>query len=150
MANFSHLDDLAVDNSSTAEFIFSRIMGTPVLTVRPAHRVNRDFLNEMLSASKEVARRIGKLEHEDTDFDKVRENDADVFARCIVTGWRNVVDSDGNEVEFTRDNCREFLLAIPEDMFDNLRTFCLTIDNFRAGRARPKLDPKEEKAASGN
>lgn len=149
MVNFSHLEKLAVDNESTAPYPFPRIMGVPVLTVRPAHRINRDFLNVMLAASKDVSRQAQKaLNGEDMQLDKVREQDVEIFADCIVVDWENVQDADGNEVPFSKEACVEFLSKIPEDMFDNLRIFCLNIENFRGGR-KP-VTKQEEEAISGN
>lgn len=149
MTDFSHLKDLAVDSTSTTVFTFARIMGSPALTVRPAHRVNRDFLNEMIATAKDPSRAVAKGSTDDEMLDQIRESDIDIFARCIVTGWEGVVDSNGDEVEFAEDHVRQFLAAIPADMFDDLRVFCLNIDNFREGRRR-SMDPQEEEALSGN
>lgn len=149
MANFEHLKELAVEHDSTTFYLFSRIMGLPRLEVRPAHRINPLFLNEMIRGSKEAARRLSSEEMPDQkELDKVRLRDADIFARCIVVGWENVIDSEGNEVEFTEDHCREFLMAIPVDMFDDLRVFCMLIDNFRTGSLA--ISREEEEALTGN
>lgn len=149
MANFEHLKELAVEPESTAFFLFHRILGLPRLEVRPAHRINRLFLNEMVRGSKEAVRRISATEAPtQEELDEVRAGDADIFARCIVVGWENVVDSEDNEVEFSEDHCREFLMAIPLDMFDDLRIFCMNIENFRAGRAT--VSREEEEALTGN
>lgn len=152
MADFKHLKDLAVDDTSTAKFRFTKIMGVPTLTVRPAHRVNKDFLNEMLAAPKKIARAAANRKSGDEDLAEhlsaVREGDVEVFARCIVVDWVNVFDSSDEQVEFSEENCMQFLRAVPEDMFDDLRSFCLNIDNFRRGRTR--ITSEEEEALSGN
>ena len=63
----------------------------------------------------------------------------------IVTGWSNVEDAKGKAVKFSKEVCRQFLIAIPGDMFDELRLFCLEISNFRE-----EMDPEELAELSGN
>jgi hypothetical protein len=150
MANFGHLKKLEVSDDSTAKYLFIGIEGAPMLEVRPAHRVNTLFLNEMLKADRRDIRSERNDDESVTDahLAAVRTKDASIFARCIVTGWSDVKDAKGKQVKFTEKVCVEFLLAIPVDMFDNLRMFCMNIENFRLG-AQP-MAAKEEEALLGN
>lgn len=134
MTNFSHLRSLQVQQDTTVEFTFYRIGGEPTLSVRHAGQENRDFFNAALKKSKQAARRLRGRQgaapsHE--DIERARREDAALFAKHIVTGWEDVLDADGEAVEFSEEVCLEFLLAIPSDMFTELRAFCLDINNFR-------------------
>jgi len=139
---------LQVENGATAKFPFALIEGNPSLTVRPATDVNVPFFNAILSRDKSAEREIAKgSDVTDEQMNAVRLKDIDLFVEFIVIDWENVLDSKGKKVKFTQDNCREFLLAIPVDMFNQLRLFCLNINNFRN---RAVMSDEELKALSGN
>ena len=134
MADFTHLQGLRVDDNATAEFCFYRIAGEPTLTVRPAHESNREFFNAALKKSKAAMRRLrgrkGQMPTPET-IEQARQEDIRLFAKHVVVSWTGVVEASGGEVELTEEVCRQFLEAIPSDMFTELRAFCLDIDNFR-------------------
>jgi len=79
---------------------------------------------------------------------EVRRQDVAIFVEFIVKGWSNVMDKDGKQVEFNAEECSDFLLAIPADLFDDLRAFCLDISNFRD--VEPSMDPEEQEELTGN
>ena len=149
MADFQHLAKLRVQDDATAEFTFFRIVGEPTLTVRHAGDTNPDFLNAVLKKPKRLqraARRARQITA--ASIDSARMEDIQLFARCIVVGWSGVLDSQGEEVEFTRENLIDFLTAIPPDMFNELRAFCLDIENFR--EESDMMDAAEEEELQGN
>lgn len=150
MANFGHLKQLEISDDSIAQYIFMGIGGRPSLSVRPAHRVNTLFLNQMLKADRRDIREERGDDESVTKahLESVRKKDSEVFANCIVTGWSDVIDEKGKPVKFTPKVCVEFLMAIPVDMFDELRLFCMNIENFRLGVT--KMQEKEEAQLLGN
>lgn len=44
----------------------------------------------------------------------------EVYAEAIVLGWDKVVDRDGNEMPYSRENCIKLLTDLP-DLFDDIR-----------------------------
>jgi len=150
MSKFGHLQKLAVTGESTVDFVFYAIDGSPTLEVAPATKANKPFFNAVLKKGKEAQRKLrarrGQMPTQ-AQLDEVRRQDADLFVEYVVKGWRNVVDQEGEPVEFSAQECREFLLAIPEDMFEELRDFCMETANFRNVDDMPS-DEQEELAGN--
>lgn len=151
MADFKHLAALRVAPDATAEYPFFRIAGEPTLIVRPAGDTNPDFFNAALRANKKAQRaakgRKGQTPTPES-IERARQADITIFADTIVTGWSGVLDAEGEEVEFNRENLVQFLNAIPSDMFNEMRNFCLDIDNFRD--APEEMDDEELEDVSKN
>jgi len=150
MADFTHLQSLRVADDATASFTFFQIGGEPTLQVRHAGQSNRDFFNAALKMNKAAARGARKQRGgvpTPEDIEKARQQDIRIFARYIVTDWQNVLDSEGNQVEFSEEVCVQFLQAIPSDMFTELRVFCLDITNFRE---EEMMDEEELEDLQGN
>jgi len=67
---------------------------------------------------------------------------AECFAEAVVLGWEGVTDRQGNPLPFTRENCVQLLLDLP-DLFADLRTQATNLSNFLAaeredmGKASP-------------
>ena len=59
-----------------------------------------------------------------------RDQDRVLFAKYVVKGWKRIIDSEGNEVEFNEKNCFDFLTCLPDWIFDQVRNFAATPDNF--------------------
>jgi len=151
MADFKHLAALRVAPDATVDYTFFRIAGEPTLTVRPAGDTNPEFFNAALRVSKKAQRqnrgRKGQTPTPES-IERARQQDIEIFADTIVTGWSGVLDSNGDEVEFSRENLVAFLNAIPADMFNELRNFCLDIDNFRD--EPDQMDEEELEELQGN
>ena len=154
MSQFDHLKALHVKDGDTADYYFEELGGTPYLTCAPATNVNKAFLNAVMKKSKEASRvanarrRLrGSDEVTDAAIERARLEDIELFVEYIVSGWGNVFNTDGEPVEFTKENCREFLQAIPPEMFADLRLFCLDVRNFRQETG---MDPDEQEALQGN
>ena len=114
------LNMISTDNGET----------NPTLLVRPATEVNKAFANEQMKmARKNVpAMRSGGLTValiEDT-----RDNDRVLFSKYVITGWEHVVEDDGSELVFSSGSCLEFLQALPDWVFDEVRNFCGNSQNF--------------------
>lgn len=142
MSQFDHIKARCVDDDATAPFTFEFLEDLPTLICRPATRINEGFFNAVLKAGKQAARKkkaIRKIKGKQKQdaaalkeaIKKARFDDIDLFVAHIVTGWEDVVNKKGKSVEFTPENLRDFLRAIPPEMFDDLRMFCLDIENFR-------------------
>ena len=148
MTDFSNISALQISETASTEFIFFGIHGEPSLDVRPATQENKPFFNAVLLKNKQAQRKAkGRRAQAPTaqTLAEARTNDIELFVEYIITGWRNVLDAKGKAVKFSKDVCKQFLEAIPGDMFDELRLFCLEIANFRE-----EIDVEELEELSGN
>lgn len=130
MVDFSNISKLEVTGEHTAEYVFEGLHGQPKVRVRPITRANKSYTNAMLK------RLAPSKKNKNTnitvdDIERHQKWDLDLFPKYVLTDWEGVVDTDGNEVEFTEVNAAAFVKALPADMFDELREYCADISNFR-------------------
>tara|TARA_R110002153_G_scaffold54447_5_gene151678 strand:- start:2348 stop:2821 length:474 start_codon:yes stop_codon:yes gene_type:complete len=157
MSQFGQLKALHVKDGDTAEFVFDELEGFPSLICKPATNINKAFLNAVMASSKQASRIAkakrkikGKQDETITQaaIDKARTDDIELFVDYVVVGWEDVVNQVGDPVDFSPENCRDFLQAIPPEMFTELRLFCLDIRNFRPEAV--EMDPEEQETLQGN
>jgi hypothetical protein len=53
-----------------------------------------------------------------------------VFAESVVKDWENVTDRDGNDLQFSVDNCVKLFKDLP-DLFSDVRNAASDVSNFR-------------------
>jgi|TARA_Y100000310_G_scaffold160698_2_gene160516 hypothetical protein len=136
--------DQEVEKGSTSEYTIYELADEPVLVVTPAAETNRPYYQTML-------RRMGKQQGRKISAAIVRENrddDRELYAKYIVVGWRGVMNKAQKEVPFSRENCADFLKALPNHIFDGLRTHCGELLNFLEDEEG--IDPDELEASAGN
>ena len=131
MAKFGNIKPIG---NKTAEFvIFDLDMGLPedpVLVVRPAGDVNRDYRNAVLKSLPQGRRRT-KLPSNDKADQMMHDIDMELYPKHVVVGWRNVREDDGTEPEFNEGNVRDLLTALDGvGVFAELRNFCSDVGNF--------------------
>ena len=111
MADFSQIKRQGVI-MPTARHTFYEIEGEPWVEVKPATERNKPFFNSLLKRQRR-GRRIVRGGALTVDVIKrARDDDRDLYAKYIVTGWGNVVDVEGTAVDLSPDNCLDFLHAI--------------------------------------
>lgn len=130
MADFSHLQKLAVTDESEAEYIFEEIWGEPSIWFRPMTDANTAFLNERVRLAVQRAEadqkgtkksRREKILSSDR-LEEDREQDRILLANTCALRWGTPPrDVDGNEVEFSAEECLSFLRALPNYMIDPCR-----------------------------
>lgn len=141
MVDFSNLKLLDVTDDTTAEYGFPFIPGNPSIILAPAHDSNEAFLNERLrlsiergeKATLEVRGKQKKTTPEEIKrtIEEDREQDRRLIAHTCARGWGVAPkDVDGNQPEFSPENCYDFLRALPDYMLDPLRNFAVNIYNF--------------------
>ncbi|UFK26769.1 hypothetical protein [Roseobacter phage RDJL6] len=130
MSQFAHLKKMEVQGGKTAEFKMHALEGTPVLTVKPAMESNKAYFNASLKASRSNMRSIRNGNVTAGLLDETRETDRELYGKHIIVGWNNVLDSSGKSVPFDRSVASDFLEALPNWLFDELREFCGTPSNF--------------------
>jgi hypothetical protein len=129
MSNFSYLKKLEVKDKTTKYTIF-QIQGEPSLILKPANESNKTYFNAILKRSRSNMRAIQAGHVNQVMIAEAREKDRDLFPQCIVMGWENVKDAEGKNVPFNREACTEFLQALPDWLFDEIRNFASNSANF--------------------
>lgn len=144
MVNFSNLRKLDVTSEAVARWTMVDVEGQPFLNVRPAGEVNKPFFSEMVRRTKQAAKAVNAGSIGSELLAQNRDADRMLYAKHVIVGWGNVVDAEGKAVQFSEANCAEFLQQLPDWLFDRLRQFCTSIENFVD---TPQIDTQ---AASGN
>ncbi len=131
MADFGQLRALEVTADRTAEFILHQVEGAPTLVLAPATESNIPLFNAALKHAGRTTNRVkaGAKQNLGT-IKQGRTQDRELYAKFVVKGWRRVVDVNGDEVPFCRDSCLDFLTALPDYMFDDVREFAREPSNF--------------------
>jgi hypothetical protein len=128
--SFNHLKRLAVTVEMTAEFPLHQLIGEPVLILAPATSANKDYFNGLLRRSRKNLRQIQAQSIDTSLLDENREDDRILYSKHVVKGWRKIVDDTGSLVELNEASCLEFLKALPDWLFDDVRTFASNPRNF--------------------
>lgn len=126
---FSHLSKYEVKADRRIEYVIDDIEGEPILILAPATSENKPYYNKVLrKTAKNPLKALKRM-----NLGTVRENrdqDRILFAEDVVKGWKRVVDGEGNDVEFDKENCFEYLTALPDWIFDQVRNYAASPDNF--------------------
>lgn len=130
MPDFSNLKKLDVDGSTAREYKFDQIEGAPSIWSLPASEENKPYMNEALRRVGKGSRGGRRAKRTTVDTVKAsRDEDKELFAKYCAKRW-NVKDASGLEVQFTPENCREFLEALPDWIFDDYRQWLNEATNF--------------------
>lgn len=132
MVDFSNLRKLAVSAQDTAEYTFYEIEGEPTLKVRPATEANGRYWSAVLARSSKNVRRARSGKITASMLKEGRTDDRELYPKHVVMAWTTApMDTNGDAVDFTAENCAAFLEAIPDHIFDGLRNFCSDVTNFQ-------------------
>ena len=127
--DFSHLKQLDVKNK-TASCPLYQLAGEPVLTVKAATEANKPYFNAVLRRSRRNIKAVQAGAINPAMIAENREEDRELFPAHVITGWTGVLDARGEEVPFSREACAEFLQALPDWIFDEMRNFAGNAANF--------------------
>lgn len=143
--DFSNVAKKAVQRSATAQFTFYRLEGQPVLEVKPATEANPAYMRAMLKGSTERVRRMKAGDLSPEMLEENRQRDRKLFPDHVVVGWPTApLDASGARVPFSKEACAAFLAAVPYDMFNELRDYCSTNDNFRPAADQELSEPERD------
>ncbi len=144
--SFKHLSRYEVPKD-TVPFEFYQIEGEPTLECLAATEANRPYHNALLKRNAKLAARFraGRVSRE--MLARNRDEDRELYAKFVVKGWTNVKDDKGKSVAFTPEACLDFLKALPNYLFDELRMFCIAPANFLAD---DEADDAEIQEQAGN
>ena len=127
MADFSHLKKLDVSVGQTTEYVFNQITvndKSPVLIVAPATEANKPYFNALLRRAGKTTRQVRSGSINIGMLEDNRTEDRSLYPKHVVKGWRDVTDAGGDDVPFSVESCTDFLTALPDWLFDELRSFC--------------------------
>ena len=135
------LDYLNVERV-TKELQLDWMRGNPVLIVRCA---NADANPEYRSAQLRISGNSDRADLEQSKtlvelLDLQRKQDRQLYPAVVIVGWRGMKDREGNEVQFTKKLCSQFIAMLPDWAFQRIRAFCFRVDNFVGdGMATPDV-----------
>lgn len=137
MPDFSHIKAMDAAPARTVEYKLYEIEANgviPTLIVAQANEANLPYFNEVLKGTGRMARRVRGGALTASMVKENRDEDRRLFPLHVIKRWveGTVVDADGTSVPFSRDNCKEFVEAIPDFAFDRLRGHCAETTNFLA------------------
>jgi len=145
MANFDNLKAFDVKADMSVKYEITEIrMGdnkTPFLMVQPATEANKPFARAQLARSNKRVRAAAGRGVSLEAIEGTRDDDRTLYPRFVITAWGDVFDTDGTPVEFSVKNCEDFLTALPNYIFDGVRSFCTNPSNFSA-----ITDPADDEA----
>lgn len=132
---FGNLKGADIAPQSKSKFVFYGLLGEPWLMAKPAHEINKPYFNSLLKRNASRARR-GMLNKtlDVAMIERNRAEDRELFAKHIVNEgpWGGWVDNDGvTEVPFSQEKVEKLMQELPAEQFDELRGYCLDLNNFR-------------------
>lgn len=133
MANFSHLKPMELTKDVTARYTIHQITvngKTPTLILKPAAQVNAPYFNELLKSASKNAKAISAGQVSTSMIDENREQDRLLFPKHVIVDWEDMLDADGTELAFSEKDCKEFLEALPNHIWDGLRNYATAPENF--------------------
>lgn len=142
MADFGHLKALQI-SETLAEYRLVQIEGAPSLFVAFAGETNKPYLNAVLRSLRGRSA-VSARTMTPAQLDATRDQDREEYSRHIVKRWERVVDAQGQEVRLSQQEALQFLQALPNWLFDDLRSFCANPANFLAeGTAEAEQQGKD-------
>ncbi len=127
MADFKYLEALDVPVDKTVEYTFHQITvngRSPTLIVAPATEANKPYFNALLKRASKSARQVRAGAINAGLIEENREEDRELYPKYVARGWRDMIDGGGIELKFSVSDCADFLNALANWMFDDLRNFC--------------------------
>jgi hypothetical protein len=103
--------DMIVQRFDTAMPLLAR-NGQPVAItlLGPDSDVYRSFTRKQVQ--KRFSRTNDSTKFAEVNFDEIESDTLDMLAACTI-GWKNVLDTDGNEIAFSAENARALYAGYP-------------------------------------
>lgn len=103
---------------------------SPVLIGKHAGDSNKPYLNANLKLVSRNSKRLMQGRINAAVVEEQRQDDRVLFPEHVIIGWENVFNDNNESVPFTLENCRDFLNALPDYIFDEVRGFFTNPENF--------------------
>ncbi|WP_299085059.1 hypothetical protein [uncultured Paraglaciecola sp.] len=127
MSKFNYLEKAKVkpDLVKPYELVDLEINGKcPVLFVTTSSDANRALFRKRLADAQDKPTRKKSKKVTEVDIEKVRTDDIELYAKFVVTDWKDVIDDSGKLVPFSEEACRDYLLSLPSYIIDPMRDYC--------------------------
>lgn len=133
MPDFSQLKKHELKNESTLTLYEVALSNgeAPEIKGKFAGESNKLYFNAILVRTGKKSRKIRAKGINANTAAETRKDDRELFPKHIITGWNNVVDAKGEPVEFTQENCAEFIAALPDHIFDIVRAHFSDMASFQ-------------------
>lgn len=141
MVDFSQLAVLEV-GQQTVDYEVYQIAGEPILKLLPASESTKPYFNALLRKSGKKVRAMQSSRFSGAMIKENRAEDRILYAHHIIKGWSNVTDANGQAVEFSAENVLDFLNALPDWIFEEIRRYASDIQNF-INEGEESLDVEE-------
>lgn len=148
MPNFNYLKKYEVKSDKTFEYEIDELDSNPTLIMVPATSENKLYYNQILKKQAKNPMKALKNMNRAT-VKKNRDHDRKLFPLYVIKGWKGVIDTDKKPVEFNMDNCFEFLLALPDWIFDKIRNYAASPENFIEDEVIEDLSKNSASSSSG-
>lgn len=147
MPDFSHLSKYDIGGEPVPYPLF-QLDGEPVLFLRPAGEKNKPYHNALLKRNAKLAARFRARTKITREMLKEnREHDRALYGKFVISGWEGIQTKDGEEAAFSPEVCKQFLAALPDWIFDDLRLFAVDPSNFLRD---DEPDDEEVETLAGN
>lgn len=128
MSRFSRFKKSEVDPDRVVKYVLVQLDGEPVLHLKPGTQANKKYFKALLNSAATQSRKSQATTMKTVEVN--REEDRELYPGCVVVGWEKVLDDQGQAVEFSIEDCRDFLKALPDWVFDDVRNFAGNPANF--------------------
>lgn len=142
MVDFSNLK--AYEPTDMVAYRLTQLQGSCSLNLRPATEANPKYFAAFMKRNAQYAKSNRRVTVTQALINDTRDSDKDLFATHVIVGWSGITDINGETVPFTPQNVRQFLDAIPDWIFDDIRAFASDPSNFVS------LEDGDESAIAGN
>ncbi len=126
MNDFSHLAELQVSDKKTKKFTFDGVKGEPYFMVLSATEANKEYFNDALKQQRK--NNIKKMSA--VSIKKARDRDRQLYPKHVIKDGGNLYDVKGDLIPFSKEVANQFLDQLPDHIFDDLREYCLEVENF--------------------
>lgn len=120
-------EKFSTDESIEKEGVWLDYGGGEKFLIARAGGANQKFVQRLQHLTKPFNRQI---QMGSFDEDQGRELAAQAFAETVILTWEGVKDREGEVMEFSISNCKQFLIDLPE-IFVDIREFASSYANFQ-------------------
>lgn len=133
---FDHLKKF--EGQATARLDMPELGDDAWIEVRQASEKNKPYYNAMLRMSGKRVRKLARGRIDPADVAKNRAEDRILFPKHIITGWGKVEEEPDPEnptapvkyIEYTQELAVELCDKLPVHLFDRVRNFAATPEEF--------------------
>lgn len=133
MSKYAHLAALDLNKDTTAKFEIIEIRVNdvcPTLTLRPANQDNDSYFSRAMRRNAKTAKQAVTSGIGAREIQHARNTDRVLFPEFVIVGWEDMLDGKGSPIEYSQEECIEFLTHLPDWIFDEIRNFASERMNF--------------------